>query len=128
MLRSANSNKNAPRFASFCGIENYTDFEKTAKSVSVILKLRDGNTFDGAEHAAEFFDKIKSLDSGFTQTVWDTAKLMREFGIKYFETSFTKNPWLVTVARLERFLDESLDRSMLSAALGYESIKYANTL
>ncbi len=108
-----------------CGIENYTDFEKTAKSVSVILKLRDGNTFDGAEHAAEFFDKIKSLDSGFTQTVWDTAKLMREFGIKCFETSFTKNPWLVTVARLERFLDESLDRSMLSAALGYESIKYA---
>lgn len=116
-------NKKCEEIAASAGVEFDGNAENFAKSVSVILRLREGKVFNSPEDIAEFLHKIKNADESFSQEVWNTAKKMRDCGLKYFENAYTANPWVVTVKQAERFIEEAHDRSILSAALSYDKIK-----
>ena len=94
-----------------------------AKSIALVLRAQNLKTFKNQpEKLVEYLEKVKALGSAFADETGLTAKKLREFGVTYFETAYTANPWKVTVAGLKRFAAQAENRAVLSAAAAYHNI------
>ena len=115
--------KKCEEVAKLAEVEIVGDIEAFANSVALILRLNGGGSFKNATEIADFIQTVSSLDSSFRDTVYDLAKQLLSFRNKYYETAYTKNPWAVKISQLDRFLEQSQDRSQLNAALNYDKLK-----
>ncbi len=100
-----------------------------ARSFATVLRAKGLKPFKNqTEKLVEYFEKIKELGAAFAEETGLCAKKMRTFGVTYFESVYTVNPWKVTVAGLKRFASQAENRAVLSAAAGYHKITADNSV
>ena len=103
-----------------CGVTAGDNLLLQAQSLSALLRVY--NSFDCDEHKTEKFVTVLQGETTLVASVAAAVNKLKDFGGKYFVNAYAASPWSVTPNNSKVVIAQATDRSMASAALGYDNI------
>lgn len=99
-----------------------------ANSIAALLRIGYSPYFMGnVDSVIAFVEQMQRIGSKLTHAVFEVTQKLKAFGKNHFVSTYSRMPWRVPLSRARVYAQQSHDRSVINAALGYDSVVHGNT-